>query len=419
MLQLDYRAIARQKPEVKRSVALDILENLEESASNMFRFAGTSQGMNLRAGALRPTDAFSIRNCFTAFVKEGEEILRLIDPRRKSGGFSIRDVYEAAGDTINSGDFANITGQFIWNRFLEGYNYPMALWPMLTQEYQTNFLNGERIPGVGEFGTAGIEVVGEGERFPTMGLNEEWIDTPPLQKRGFTCEITKEMTIQDQTSLVMERAAGGGKWISINKDIRCLQHVTGVVNTYSRNGVSSNNYQTAGSYINKTAVPLVNWQSVQTVELLLANITDPNTGTPVVLEATQFLVPLALKRTSNFLMQAGSVAMVDNTPTNNTVRSYGDNPMAQGYWGQKRADVMCNSFVGNTAVIGGTKNNTTSWWLGDFKRAYKYKQAWAAETTQMAPNSLESFHRDVVTGWKFTEMGTPMTENPRYAAQGN
>ncbi len=238
---------------------------------------GLEAGAEGRTGGLRPTD-FSIRDCFRALINRGEEIYNAM-MFRKSGGMRFADVREAAGDAINTGDFANITGQFIYNRMLEGYNYPQALWPQLCETYKTTLLQGERIPGVGEFGL-GVEVVGEGERFPLMGPNEEWIDTPALNKRGFIAEITREMIMQDQTSLVLKRAADGGKWLSINKDIRVIMAATGYLNNYSRNGIASNTYATSGSYINKTAVPLVNWQSVQTVELLFANIVDPSTGTP-------------------------------------------------------------------------------------------------------------------------------------------
>lgn len=385
-------------PSTRADLIEDLLEGLED-------------------GTYKPSD-FSIRDMFRALIPGGPELCEMMS-FRKSGGRSIRDVREAAGDAINTGDFASITGQFLFTRMLDGYNYPQALWPSLVETFDTQLLNGQRLPGVGGFGYTNVEVVGQGEEFPKMGLNEEFVDTVPLQKRGFIAEVTREAVIADLTGLLLKQAGDGGRWLSIQKDIRCIAAATGYANNYTRNGVSTGTFLLAGSYINQTSVPLVNWQSVQTAELLLAGITDPNTGAPVVLEATQLLVPLALKRTSNFLMQAGSVAQVDNTPTANTTRSYGDNPMAQGYWGQKRADVLCNSFVGNKAVTGGASNNVTAWYLGDFKKAILYMQAWGVEVTQAAPNSPQSFYRDVVMGWKFAECGVAQIQQPRYMIKGN
>lgn len=397
-MTLKYRQLKHDYENHPEGVMADLMEGLED-------------------GTYKPED-FSIRDCFRALIPGGDELFDLIQ-YRKSGNFAVREVMEAAGGSINSGDFARITGQFVYNKMLEGYNYPQALWPMLTEPYKTEFLDGERMPGVGEFGYTGVEVIGEGERFPELGLNEEFVDTPPLQKRGFVASVTREMLIKDRTGLLLMRASGGGKWLAIQKDIRCLKAATGYTNNYIRNGVASNTFLTSGAYINKTSVPLTNWQSVQTAELLFGAITDPNTGAPVVLEATQLLVPLALKRTANFLMQAGSVAQVDNTASANTTRTYGENPLDKGFYGQARPDVLWNAFVGHTAVTGGGSNNTTAWFLGDFKKAILYKEAWGIETTQAPPQAPEEFHRDIMQQWKFSECGVASIIQPRYLVQGN
>ncbi len=301
----------------------------------------------IERGYYNPHTDFSIRDCFENLIENGAELLRAIE-RRKSGGGSLRTIMEAAGGSINSGDFASITGQFVFNTTLEAYNYPQALWPKLTEPYQTEFLDGERIPGVGELGYNTIEVVGEGERFPEIGLNEEYLDTVPLQKRGFIVSITKEMIIKDRTGLVLMRAADGGKWMGIQKDIRCIQCATGTgaaANNYNRNGVYTDTFLTSGAYINKANVALVNWQSVQTLELLFAAITDPNTGAPVVLEARQMLLPLALMRTAEFVRHATSVGLVDNTASSNTTRAYGAHPLDKGFYGQAGYEILSNAFV--------------------------------------------------------------------------
>jgi len=368
----------------------------------------------LETGALRPED-FSVRDCFIGLIEDGEEIYRMIG-YGKSGRSSFRDIFEAAGDSINSGDFASITGQFVFNKVKEGYNYPQALWPKLVSPYQTEFLDGERIPGVGEFGYSAIEVVGEGERFPEIGLNEEYTDTVPLQKRGFIASITKEMVIKDRTGLLLMRAGNGGKWMGIQKDIRCLQLATGTgaaANNYNRNGISTNTYLSAGAYVNQANVALVNWQSVQTLELLFAAITDPNTGAPIVLEATTLLLPLSLRRTAEFIRFATQVAQVDNSASSNTVRAYGANPLDKGFYGQGGYDLLSSNFV--SLVTG----SNTAWFLGDFQRGLLYKEAWGMEETQAAPQSYEEFHRDIVQQWKISECGNGQVLEPRYMARAN
>lgn len=367
----------------------------------------------LDSGVYKPEN-FSIRDCFIALIEGGQELYDLIS-YRKSGGQHLRALLEAAGDVINSGDFASITGAFIFNKTKEAYQYPSALWPQLVQPYQTNFIDGERIPGVGEFGNA-IEVVGEGEEFPMLGLNEEWTDRVPLQKRGFIAAVTKEMILKDNTGLLLQRAAQGGKWLGINKDIRCIQLATGTgtaANNYNRNGQATNTYLNTGGYINQANVALTNWQSVQTLELLLAGNTDPNTGVPIVVEAKQLLMPLALLRTAEFIRHALSIGLVDNTAGPGTVRQYGDNPLNKGFFGGGGYTILSNSFVSN---VTGSQN---AWFLGDFMRGLMYAEAWGIEEEQNAPMSAENFHRDISLAFKVSEMGNGQVLEPRVLARAN
>ncbi len=238
----------------------------------------------------------------------------------------------------------------------------------------------------------------------------------PLQKRGFICSITKEMIIKDRTGLLLMRAANGGKWMGIQKDIRCIQLATGTgtaANNYNRNGIATNTYLSSGAYINQANVALVNWQSVQTLELLFAAITDPNTGAPIVLEATQLLLPLALRRTAEFIRHATQVAQVDNTASANTTRAYGANPLDKGFYGQGGYEMLSNAFVSNVT------GSNTAWFLGDFKRALTYKEAWGMEETQAAPQSSEEFHRDIAQQWKISECGNGQVMEPRYISRAN
>jgi hypothetical protein len=369
---------------------------------------------SLAAGHLRPED-FSLRDCFINLIEGGQELYNMIQ-NGKRGGARIRDVLEAAGESINSGDFASITGQFVFNKTKEGYNYPQAIWPSLVEPYSTEFLDGERIPGVGEFGYSSIEVVGEGERFPEIGLNEEYTDTVPLQKRGFIASITREMIIKDRTGLLLMRAANGGKWMSIQKDIRCIQLATGTgaaANNYNRNGLYTDTFANSGGYINQANVALVNWQSVQTLELLFAAITDPNTGAPIVVETNTLLLPLSLRRSAEFIRHATQVGMVDNSPSSNTTRAYGENPLKKGFYGQAGYEILSNAFVSNVT------GSNTAWFLGDFKKALIYKEAWGMEETQAAPQSAEEFHRDIAQQWKISEMGNGQVLEPRYMARAN
>ncbi len=98
----------------------------------------------------------------------------------------------------------------------------------------TVFKDGERIPGVGGISPSQIEAVGEGEAYPKLGLNENWIDTVPTVKRGFELGITRETIVGDRTSQVLSEGAKGAKACGIVIEKEVLDLVTGQINNYNR-----------------------------------------------------------------------------------------------------------------------------------------------------------------------------------------
>lgn len=357
---------------------------------------------------------FSIRDAFESLVIAGPELLRAMDQRR-GGGITLKDVMEAgAAEAVNTGDFSNITGQLIYNKVKDEYQTPQMLWPDLCTTVHTDYINGERIPGVGGIGASHIEVVGEGEEIPLVGINEEYFDAPPLNKRAFIIGITREMIIQDRTGLVVQRCGNGGKYLGINKEYRVIAAATGAVNTYNRNGVASNTYLTAGSYINTLASnPLTDWTSLEAAEMLFDGMVDPNTNLPIVLPMKQLLVPSALKRTADRILSATSIQSVDNRPNANTLRSTYDNPLRDGFYGGGEYKRLSNAFV--KAVT----NSITRWFIGDFKQALLYREAWGIETTQAPENNEQQFTRDIWMRFKVSEMGGTYLWEPRYVGSNS
>jgi hypothetical protein len=360
---------------------------------------------------LRPDD-FSIRDTFLATVEDGEEVLRAIDPRRKSGG---QRLTEASLNAVRTSDFAGITGQLIFNKVKEGYEYPGLLWPQLVDEWNTTFLEGEVVPGVGEIGAANIQVVSEAEEFPYLGLNEEKITFGPLEKRGFIVAITREILIADNTGLIMQRSNNGGKFLSINKEQRVLNVVTGQVNTYVRNGVASNTYQTSGSYVNSIANPLIDWRALETGELLFDAITDPNTGLPILQQIAKLkiLVPSALKRTAERIIRGTQLRVGDGASFSSATYT----PVTGGVPGQGAAGISDYGPVLSNAFVKLATSSASQWFTGDFPGAFVYRTAWDIEDVTSGEQSEAAFNRDVVYRVKVSEMGAPGTLEPRKAQQ--
>ena len=94
------------------------------------------------------------------------------------------------------------------------------------------------------------EIVDEGASYPLVGLNEEYIDTPPTRKRGFIVPVTREIIVADRTGILLKAAGETGRWCGLNKEKRVLDVVTGIQNNYKRNGTATNTYLTSGAYVN-------------------------------------------------------------------------------------------------------------------------------------------------------------------------
>ena len=157
-------------------------------------------------------------------------------------------------------------------------------------------LDGERIPGVGRLSDE-VSEVRPGMPYPSLGFGEDYIDTPQTTKRGFIVPVTREAVFFDRTHLILQRAAEVGEVLGLNKEKRLLDLLVGTTNNYTWKGTAYNTYSAAGTgvapdgnWVNQLTDELVDWTDVDAAEQLFANILDPNTGEPVLLQATTMLV---------------------------------------------------------------------------------------------------------------------------------
>lgn len=347
---------------------------------------------------VKPED-FSIRDLAEGLIEDGQSWLNHFASRR--GGF--RTLTEAAS-VVDLSAFAGITGQILFNKVLEKYENPEFLWKDLVEVVPTTFPDGERLPGIGGVGDK-FENVPEGEPWPTLGVNEEFVDTPPTVRRGGIIPVSRDIIIGDRTGVLLERCADIGHFMGINQERRVLDCVTGQTNTYKRNSISTNTYLTSGAYINSHSNTLVDWTDIENAELLFDAMTDPNNGLPIVMKPDTILVPSALKKTAQRILNATETATVDNQANAGTYRMWSPVP-GPLYGGTYK--LLSNAFV---------KERTSSaahWFLGAPKKSFVYMQYWKTETTTAGETSEAAFTHETFMRVKCTERGVPAVKNPRY-----
>jgi len=357
-------------------------------------------------GEFREGRNFSIREAFCAFVDDGQEI---VASWRPNGGRQIQEggtgvqLLEAG---VNTGDFANITGQIVYNTVLEAFTAPTYLADALTTTIPTD-LSGEKIPGVSGIGDE-AEQIGEAEGYPLAGVGEEWIDTPETAKRGLIVPVTKEAVFFDRTGLVMQRASKVAESLAMNKEKRVLDAVLGITSLYRRNGSSAiatyGDSSGAHDWDNLAASNgLTDYTDIEAALLLFEGMTDPNTGEPIVLDPTSLLIPGSLKMTAANIMNATEFRKATASAANTTV---GPNPLS-GY----SFDIHSSPYVKARLAAGSVA--TTTWFIGDFKKAFAYMENWPITTSEAPPNNELEFTHDIVARWKVSERGTPAVLEPR------
>ena len=68
--------------------------------------------------------------------------------------------------------------------------------------------------------------------YPSVGLSEDYIETPSTTKHGFIVPVTREAIFFDRTHLILQRAAEVGEVLGLNKEKRLLDLVIGAANNY-------------------------------------------------------------------------------------------------------------------------------------------------------------------------------------------
>ena len=355
----------------------------------------------LESQQLRPED-FSIRDLAEGLVPDGHEWLRSMDPRSSNATLL------EAGDGVDTTAFLNITSQLIYSKVMEAYTQDAFVVSKLVDTIPTR-LDGEKIPGIARIEDR-IDGVHAGMPYPNLGFGEDYIETPSTTKRGFIVPVTKEAVFFDRTHLILSRAAEVGEVLGLNKEKRLLDLVIGSTNNYKWKGTSFNTYQASAPWVNvKASNELVDWTNVDAAEQLFADILDPHTGEPVLVQANTVLVMPAYRHAAHRVFNAAEIQYKSGSAATTTVAA---NPL--GNYRVEESRLAYRRIVAS----GQTPADAQKWWfIGDFRKAFAYMENWPITVTQSGANSEAEFTQDIVVRFKASERGAAAVINPRYVVK--
>jgi len=219
-------------------------------------------------------------------------------------------------------------------------------------------------------------------------------------KRGAIVPVTKEAIFFDRTGLVLQRAGEVGHTLGLDKEKRILAEVVGLNTTYKRNGAAAVGPYAAAAdnrpWVNVVASnALVDWTDIDAAEQAFAAMNDPDTGNAIDNTGKTLLVPSALVGTAMRILNATEVR-------------HGTNPVSVS-----SSPISGYSHLTSRQVHRLTGSATT-WFVGNFKKAFRYMQNWPIQVVQAPPNATEEFNNDIVAQFKASERGIAATVNPWY-----
>jgi hypothetical protein len=376
----------------------------------------TDLATDLEEKNVSPRD-FSIRGLFEQFVRDdkGDACGRAImETWKPEGGLALSELEEAGVGAVTTAAFSNITGQIIYNEILDAWNNPNFISDMLVQTVNTSFLDGEKIAGISNVADD-AEAIGEAQPYPLSGVTEEYVETPRPVKRGHIIPLTREVIIADRTGRLLQQAATITTSMRINKEKRVLDTVLGVDTTWKYNGsVATATYDDSTTaphnFDNKLLNDLQDYTDIEEALLKFDAILDPNTGEPVMNTVNQLIVASQNLYTAARILNATQIR--SSTANLETLSA---NPLQSPSMGGVMVngiELISSPYVGLRATAGSL--GTAYWWLGDFRKAFRYMQIWPLSTTQLPSSSEWEFQNDIVRAWKVSEFGVPAVINPRH-----
>jgi len=407
-----------------------LAKNLREAYAGAVRQKGPVEGeiefkkhvskLNAKhglTGAPGSTPRFSLRALAEGILGEDWET------RMKLGCVHLqRGLMESQG-AVDVSAFSSITGQLLVDRINDNYNAPEFIGDSLFEI--APITNGNIGPHVVPWLSRVKDdpgVLQPQQEYPETQFVEQYITLPAAEKRGLKVSVSMEMIFADKTKQATDRADDVGFRTRYNREERQLKVVAGIVNNFKYMGTAYNTYQTSGLWINKKSSNVITqYQQIAELELLLSNMTDLVTGkaiqidpkamrllcTPYKLPEIKIAFHAARTRSGPF---AASGATNTQTEFEGVPRIYDvDYPIV--------SSAILWHLLTDTAAAGGqavSANNAKEYvFLGNFQRAFIYREAMPYSTEQAPPGNPAEFNQDIIVQVKAREWGVAGVQGPQ------
>jgi len=390
---------------LKEAIKMDVA-NPDPDISRVARFYGQAYEQ-CRLMSQDERENINLGSLFENFVPDGKSVLTSLRHRSTSfeGTFGAQ-----AFEAIDTSHFRNLTKSVLMAEVMESIEAPKFIGWDLVEKKSTPTPYEEIFRGVGRLSDE-AQKTGETKSYPRIGLVEEKVTLPEVDKDGFIIDISQELSDLDTTGKVLEIARSGADSLGITIEKETLNAVTGITDLYRRNDgpiqPTYGNTHTQGDGDNLIASnAFTNWTSIDAGLSAFDLIIDPNTGDPVDISGDIIiLVPRALLTTVRNTLWATQLQLGARESGTAGVSVTLPQPMNSG-----RGDTFT---VKSNQWVSRQSGSTTTWFMGIPNKTFRYRQYWPARVTA-APFSYEMWEKDIAFSFKANRYGGIGIKDWRY-----
>lgn len=365
-----------------------------------------------------------------------------------------------SADAIDASAFTAISGNQLISKVNEGYNLAGMIGDDITTKIPiTNQnLDTEKEPWLSDVRpeTTDKLIVQPAMEFPSAEFTYNYFLKRSPEMRARKVEVTLQMIFADRTRQANDRAYSVGKMLRLDKEERILRVFLGLsgstgatpsaANTFqntrftyayaggtettSNTFIEDNTTGTLGKWENQLdSTPLVSFNDINSMEQLFARMTDPVTGKPIDIDATDMFVMPSKKYLAEVILNStgvsnGSYAVTAGSGNNNTVTE-ASNPLGKPYklYTSKHAYKLAalNELFTDQAFANGATITAAQavdlWLLGDFKRALYYREAMPLTVRPVAAGNRDEVLRNIVLQIGAFEWGVAGVQDPHFIAR--
>lgn len=368
------------------------------------------------------------------------------NPKRISQYLNMRELFEggdevqswtrslfedSAAGAIGASAFSNINAYtgvvsgLLEVAILEAYQNPDFIGSELAPVEPSKQFEGRKTIGVSRLGNQAET------RLPLMptkrvATGERWITQPRTVEKALAAEVSQEAMFLDLTGGQLAEhagAAGVGEWLAYAQELDIIDSFIGVVNSYNYKGTSYNTYISAGYYDNyiSSGNELLHEDNVQSVLIKFRDMTDPDTGTRIMVKANAVLVNREKSRTANSIFGPTAQSYQLRDAPGATTGTQQINVSDPAYKGQFKILESPLVYERCTAAAGlnlSASNAGKAWWTFESgPKTHVWVQNWPLRTQTAAPNQVDMIDRGVVMFVKADLRGVAMWKDPRRVVQ--